>query len=207
MFKKLLLALSALFLLTASPALADDHRSRDGRHDGRWYGDHDRGGDRYHKHKKHHDRKHRRAKRYDRRVVWHSGRHWVPPGHRKHHRKVVVHRHHRGHKHHDRYRSHRGDDDWALYAVLALQIVDVLNESQRDHAAWAQQRAYRAPLGDTIQWNDAGASGSIVPVRDGRDTAGRYCREFQQRITVGARSQSGYGVACRQADGAWEIVS
>lgn len=192
MSKKIVLALSALLILTATPALADD--SRHGR-DARWYGDHDHDGGKHHKYKKHHKVRHQKH-----RVVWDNARRWVPPGHRKHHHKVVVHKHR-----HD-IRRHR-DDDWALYAILALQIVDVLNESQRDHVVWAQQRAYSAPLGDTIQWNDGGASGAVVPTREGRDTAGRYCREFQQQIVVGQRSQSGYGVACRQPDGAWEIVS
>ncbi|WP_193370859.1 hypothetical protein [Pelagibius marinus] len=203
MSRKFVLALTALFILTATPALADDYRHDRG---SRWSGDHYRGEGRHHKHMKHH-----RAKRHDRRVVWHSGRHWVPPGHRKHRHKAVVHKHHHdyqrgGHKHRHGYRRHR-DDDWALYAILALQIVDVLNESQRDHVVWAQRRAYSVPLGDTIQWNDGGASGSVVPTRDGRDAAGRYCREFQQQIVIGQRRQSGYGVACRQPDGAWEVIS
>ena len=203
MSKKIVLALAALILMTTTPALADDYR-----HDrsSRWTGDHDRDGYEYHKHKKYHP-----AKRQDHRVIWHSGRQWVPPGHRKHSHKVAVYKHHHdyrrgGHKHRHDYRRHR-DDNWALYAILALQIVDVLNESQRDHVVWAQERAYNAPLGDTIQWNDGGASGNVIPTREGRDTDGRYCREFQQQIVVGQRSQSGYGVACRQPDGAWEIIS
>ncbi|MEO3429670.1 hypothetical protein AAFN88_12470 [Pelagibius sp. CAU 1746] len=202
MSRKFLLALAALFLLTATPAVADDDDRDDRR--SRWHGDHDRGHGKYHKHRKHH-----RAKRHGHRVIWHGDRHWEPRGHRKHRHRVVVHKHHheyrRGSHHHRRYRDR--DDDWAIYAILALQIVDVLNDSQRDHAIWAQRRAYSAPLGETIQWNDGAASGRIVPTREGQDTAGRYCREFQQQIVVGQRSQSGYGVACRQPDGAWEIVS
>lgn len=200
MLKKIVLALSALSLVAATPALADDYRHGRER---QWQGDHDRG---HGKHYKKKYKKHHQARRHDRRVVWHSGRHWVPPGHRKSHRKVVVHRHRHGHKHRPAYRGHR-DDGSALYAILALQIVDVLNESQQGNVARAQQRAYGAPIGDSIQWHDGGAYGRVVPIREGSDRAGRYCREFQQQITVGQRSQSGYGVACRQPDGAWEIVS
>lgn len=201
--RKIALALSALMLLVATPALADDHRRG---HDSRWYGDHERGEYRRHKQKKHFYRQHHRAQRHGHHVRWHGGRHWVPPGHRKHHRKVVIHRHYHGYKHGHGYRRHR-DDGQALYAILALQIVNLLNDSQRNHVVWSQRRAYSAPIGETIQWHDGDAYGRVVPTRDGRDTVGRYCREFQQQIVVGQRSQSGYGVACRQPDGAWEIVS
>jgi surface antigen len=63
------------------------------------------------------------------------------------------------------------------------------------------------PLGESIEWQDNGAYGSVTAIRDGNDGGGRYCREFQHQIMVGNRPQSGYGVACRQPDGAWEIVS
>ena len=119
------------------------------------------------------------------------------------------HRHGHGH-HHGKGHGHRkrhDDRDWALFAILALQIVDVLNESQRHSYLQAQQRATQAPLGETIRWNDGSASGRLVPLRDGSDSAGRYCREFQQEITVGNQRRSGYGVACRQPDGAWELLS
>ncbi len=36
---------------------------------------------------------------------------------------------------------------------------------------------------------------------------GRYCREYQTTSTVGGRVQTMYGTACRQPDGAWEIVN
>lgn len=37
-------------------------------------------------------------------------------------------------------------------------------------------------------------------------TAGRYCREYNQNVTVGGRTQGSYGTACMQPDGSWEIV-
>ena len=228
MSKKIVLALCALLLVATTPALADDD-SRRGRDRERHWHDHDRGDGakrhykyQYTHHYKHHGKHH--GKHYkvyrgekhrhdDYAVVWDSGRHWNPPahGHRKaqrhvhrhHHRPAAVHRH--GHKHHA-YRQRR-HDDWALYAILALQIVDALNESQRDSYARARERAATAPLGDTIRWHDGAAQGSVIPTRDGADAAGRYCREFQQEVIVGNRRQSGYGVACRQPDGDWEIVS
>src|SRR3546814_6433060 len=131
-------------------------------------------------------------------VIWHGHRHWAPPPKRHfHHYPKPRHRHYRQSSH----------DNWALYAILALQLVDRLNESQQQSYVWAQQRAVAVPIGESIQWGDSGVYGRITPIRDGADGSGRYCREFQPQITVGDRLQSGYGIACRQPDGAWEIVS
>lgn len=37
--------------------------------------------------------------------------------------------------------------------------------------------------------------------------AERYCREYTRTITVGGIPQSGYGTACYQPDGSWEVVN
>jgi hypothetical protein len=201
----LIWALCAAFILTSAPALADNDRREHRRGDSHWNG-HDG------KHAgKHHDKQHRQArKNYDGRykhgrsvVIWQGHRHWAPSPRRHfhYHRPKPVQRHH----HHHSRRS--GGDDWALYAILALQLVDTLNDSQQQSYAWAQQRAVAVPLGERIEWQDSGVYGAVTPIRDGNDGGGRYCREFQHQITVGGRLQSGYGVACRQPDGAWEIVS
>ena len=65
------------------------------------------------------------------------------------------------------------------------------------------------PIGQGISWNNpqSGHSGVIVPVRDGYDnTSGAYCREFDQKVTIGGQTQSAYGTACQQPDGSWKIV-
>lgn len=49
------------------------------------------------------------------------------------------------------------------------------------------------------------AAWSAAPTRTFQSN-GRYCREFQQEITVGGQRQQGFGTACRQPDGAWQIV-
>lgn len=38
------------------------------------------------------------------------------------------------------------------------------------------------------------------------DSQGRACREYQSTVVVAGRTQQGYGTACRQPDGAWQIV-
>jgi hypothetical protein len=37
--------------------------------------------------------------------------------------------------------------------------------------------------------------------------ASDYCREYTRTITIGGVRQSGYGTACYQPDGSWQIVS
>ena len=205
MSKRLVWALCAVFLVAGAPALADDHRRGEGRGSQNWYGER--------------DGKHRDARHWDRDRGKHHGKHYKqarrhPGWHHKHGRPVVIWHGHRRwapppkrHSHHRHDYSRGGHDAWAVYAILALQFVDTLNESQRDRYAWAQQRAVAVPLGETIDWHDSGVYGAVTPVRDGTDAGGRYCREFQHQVTVGGRLQSAYGTACRQPDGAWEIVS
>ena len=209
MLKRFVVAFSAVFILVSAPALADNDR-RDYRqwqhgdakkHDGRHYKKHDN--KHYKKHAGKHYGKHY-AKPGKAAVVWHGNRRWAPPP--KRHAAHHVHRHRTVHHHHHAYK--RNDrDSWAIYAILALQLADVLNERQQYGYAQAQQRAAAAPLGESIQWSDGGVYGSVMATRDGIDRGGRYCREFQHQVSIGNRLQSAYGTACRQPDGDWEIVS
>lgn len=94
-------------------------------------------------------------------------------------------------------------------ALAGSEVGRSLDRADRVYADRAISRAHTAPIGETITWSNAetGNRGSITPVRDGVSTAGHYCREFQQTITVGGKTQQGYGVACQQPDGSWRIVS
>ncbi|MBV8548581.1 MAG: glycine zipper 2TM domain-containing protein [Alphaproteobacteria bacterium] len=95
-----------------------------------------------------------------------------------------------------------------LGGFLGNRAGAMIDESDRAAAAKAEQRAYTAPVGQQITWNNPqnGNSGVITPTRDGYDQSGAYCREFQQTITVGGKQQQGYGKACQQPDGSWKIV-
>lgn len=95
-----------------------------------------------------------------------------------------------------------------LGGFIGNRLGNVVDESDRAAAAKAEQRAYTAPVGQQITWNNPqnGNTGTIVPVRDGYDQGGAYCREFQQTITVGGKKEQGYGKACQQPDGSWKIV-
>ncbi len=94
-------------------------------------------------------------------------------------------------------------------ALAGGSIGKSLDSSDRMAAQNAEQRAYAAPIGETISWNNpqSGNRGTITPTRDGYANNGSYCREFQQNISVGGQQQRGYGTACRQPDGTWKIVS
>lgn len=63
------------------------------------------------------------------------------------------------------------------------------------------------PSGQRSEWRnpDSGNYGSYTPQPAYKASSGQTCREFQQTITVGGKQQSGYGTACRQPDGSWEI--
>lgn len=96
-----------------------------------------------------------------------------------------------------------------LGALLGSEIGSSLDKADMAYAQSANNRAYSAPIGETIRWNnpDSGNYGTVTPVRDGRTSTGAYCREYQQTIYVGGKQQSGYGQACQQPDGTWKVVS
>jgi surface antigen len=84
-----------------------------------------------------------------------------------------------------------------------------LDERDRLMSANALQQAQSAPVGQSIVWNnpETGHSGTVTPTRDGTNTqTGAYCREFQQTVTIGGKTQDAYGTACRQPDGTWKVV-
>ena len=74
---------------------------------------------------------------------------------------------------------------------------------QATYYALENNRSY-----DTSGWYDPrnNARGSVTPQPGYTARDGRYCREFQQSIIVDGQEQRGYGTACRQPDGSWEII-
>jgi surface antigen len=95
-----------------------------------------------------------------------------------------------------------------LGALVGSEIGKSLDRADMAYANRAQQRAYSAPVGETISWSnpESGNYGTYTPTREGRSTSGRYCREYNQTINVGGRQQQAYGQACQQPDGSWQIV-
>ncbi|HEX2859408.1 MAG TPA: hypothetical protein VHP58_04335 [Alphaproteobacteria bacterium] len=51
----------------------------------------------------------------------------------------------------------------------------------------------------------AGAAGAQnISTRDST-TGGDYCREYTQTFTIAGKTQKGYGTACLQPDGSWQL--
>ncbi|MAW13668.1 MAG: glycine zipper 2TM domain-containing protein [SAR116 cluster bacterium] len=100
----------------------------------------------------------------------------------------------------------------ALGALAGSAIGKSLDDRSQQLAGNAVKTSHTAPIGQQISWSNpqnanGAAQGYVVPIRDGRDSAGNYCREYQNTIIVGGKKQSAYGTACRQPDGSWKIVS
>ena len=97
-----------------------------------------------------------------------------------------------------------------LGAMMGSEIGRSLDKADQLYAAQNyQQTLETAPTGQTSEWvnPDTGHSGTHTPTRTYRSDSGQYCREFQQTVTVGGRTEEAYGRACREEDGAWRIVS
>jgi len=94
-------------------------------------------------------------------------------------------------------------------AYLGNQIGSSLDKADRAEMEKASTRATTAPIGQPISWRnpDSGNSGTVTPTREGTAANGDYCREFQQSVTVGGKTEQAYGTACRQPDGSWKVVN
>ncbi len=132
----------------------------------------------------------------------------VPAPRIRHYRDVVVIRPY-GHIYpgYGRFRSDDSAYKWLAFTAITLKVLDSLDQAQERALEAAQVQATSAPIGEGITWHEGGASGAVTAVRDGTSTLGRYCREFQQNVTIGGRSEQAYGTACQQPDGAWEVVA
>ncbi|MEX2455277.1 MAG: RT0821/Lpp0805 family surface protein [Rhodospirillaceae bacterium] len=62
--------------------------------------------------------------------------------------------------------------------------------------------------GTTSTWTnpDTGNSGTVTPTQTYQTASGEYCREYQQTVSVGGKTEQAYGTACRQPDGSWKII-
>lgn len=76
------------------------------------------------------------------------------------------------------------------------------------YQATSQQALETAQPGQSLPWNNpqSGNGGTITPSNYYQTAGGQYCREYTQTIQVGNRKETGYGRACRQEDGTWQIV-
>ena len=98
-------------------------------------------------------------------------------------------------------------------AMVGGNIGRSLDATSRQRAGAAAEHALEtADVGEAITWenpNNAGgpAYGSATVTRQGADSEGRTCREFQQTVIIGGREEQSYGTACRDDNGDWKIVT
>jgi surface antigen len=93
----------------------------------------------------------------------------------------------------------------ALGGVLGGAIGSSLDAQERQMAYNAQYDALA--YGRPTQWrSQRGSYGTVTPGR-AYNQGGYYCREYSHTIYIDGRPQRGYGQACRQPDGSWQIVS
>lgn len=72
----------------------------------------------------------------------------------------------------------------------------------------SQQALETGQPGQALPWRNpqSGNYGSVTPHNYYQTADGGYCREYSQTISVGGQVEKGYGRACRQPDGSWQIV-
>jgi hypothetical protein len=146
--------------------------------------------------------------RHDRNVVIYGGRPViVRPERRRVYRDVVVLRPY-GHFYGGYGRFYRDSDAYPFLGLSAITfaMLDFMSENQQRALEEAQIRATTAGIGEPIIWDDGNARGQVIATREGQAPDGRYCREFQQEVTIGGRREEAYGTACQQPDGAWQVV-
>ncbi len=95
-----------------------------------------------------------------------------------------------------------------LGALIGGGIGKQLDEKDRLEAQRATQSALESSRsGQTITWTnpDTGNSGTVTPTKTYQKNSNEYCREYQQTITIGGKTEDAYGTACRQPDGSWKV--
>lgn len=97
-----------------------------------------------------------------------------------------------------------------LGGALGRSIGGSLDRADMSYYHQTSQRALEtAQPGQALPWSNpqTGNSGTVTPQNYYQNTAGQYCREYNQTITVGGRTENGFGTACRQPDGSWQVVN
>jgi len=96
-----------------------------------------------------------------------------------------------------------------LGALAGGEIGKQLDKADLMYHQQAIEECYSKPLNKTIHWENeaSGNSGSVTPVREGyQASTGNLCRQYNQSITVGGKTETAVGTACQNYDGTWSIA-
>lgn len=93
-------------------------------------------------------------------------------------------------------------------ALLGSEVgksLDRADQIAMNNSTW--EALEKTPQGQTVVWRnpDSGNSGTVTPKSPVQKEADEYCREYQQTVTIGGKSEQAYGRACRRPDGSWEL--
>ena len=92
--------------------------------------------------------------------------------------------------------------------LIGGNIGKQLDEKDRLEAQRTTQSALESSrAGQTVAWTnpDSGNSGTITPTKTYQKSGAEYCREYQQTVTIGGKTEDAHGTACRQPDGSWRV--
>jgi surface antigen len=102
-------------------------------------------------------------------------------------------------------------------ALWAVTMMPAVRAQEGEGLEGPEQKAMTDTLQHALEFNrtrqasewvnpDTGRSGAVVPVRTFENAQRQPCREFITTIIIGGKEEQGYGTACRQPDGSWQIV-
>lgn len=97
-----------------------------------------------------------------------------------------------------------------LGALVGSEAGKSLDRADMAYLNRTQSQALEGtPSGTVSSWRnpDSGNYGTVTPQPAYQTAGGQYCREFQQTVTVGGKTESAFGTACRQPDGSWKVAN
>lgn len=89
----------------------------------------------------------------------------------------------------------------------ALQLAAMSLQQDQSSMSHALNKALEVNMsGDSLSWNnpDSGRSAAFTPVRTYQDKAGKFCREYRKDVTSEAKTNTTFGLACRNETGQWK---
>jgi len=97
-----------------------------------------------------------------------------------------------------------------LGAFIGNDIGASLDKADQLYAEKTAQKSLEsAPTGETSSWAnpDNGHQGTFTPTDTYYVDDYTPCREYQQTVSIGGKTETAYGTACRDANGDWRIKS